>query len=88
MADEKLKQVRDQVARLALKTQAEAAQHIYTCPRCERLFLIAYDAHADQFGETHGTPYPIVDMHPADVWRLTRELLPEFRPCTNWPKGF
>jgi hypothetical protein len=77
MVDDGLKRVRDRYGRWALKAQAEAAEHIRTCPRCERLFLVAYEATVDQMK---------VMVFPSKVWLITMELLPEFRQCSSWPK--
>ncbi len=51
MADDRLKQVRNRVGRGMLKSLAVSVEHIRTCPRCERLFLVAYEASADQSEE-------------------------------------
>lgn len=86
MDRDNVKQARDRNGRRALKTQAEVAEHIRTCARCERLFLVAYEASADQWEQDHPAPSRHLWVHPSEVWLITRELLREFRECSNWPK--
>ena len=82
MADDQLKQVRNRIGRGMLKSLAVSVEHIRTCPRCERLFLVAYEASADQSEENR----PAVAA-PTDVWIIIKEQLREFRQCADWPKG-
>jgi hypothetical protein len=87
MADERLKRHRDRLGRLALKGQAEAAEHIRICPRCERLFLVAYEASADRLGGLYPNLPRALAIPSTDVWLITKDLLREFRQCQGWPKG-
>src|SRR5271156_7204278 len=73
---------RNQIGRWVLRQLAEASEHIRTCPRCERLFLVAYEASADQSEENR----PAVAAS-TDVWLIIKEQLREFRQCADWPKG-
>jgi hypothetical protein len=65
-----------------LKTLSISVEHIRTCPRCERLFLVAYEESADRLRED-----PPVIVVPTDVWLIIKEQLREFRQCVDWPKG-
>ena len=38
----------EMIARQALKSHAEAAEHIRDCARCERLFITAYEVELEQ----------------------------------------
>ena len=82
MADDQLRRMRNLYGRLVLKRLAESAEHIRNCPRCERLFLIAYEASADQLKEN-----PPALLVPTDVWLIIKEQVREFRQCAGWPKG-
>ena len=64
------------------KSLAMSVEHIRTCPRCERLFLVAYEASVDQSEENR----PAVVAF-TDVWLIIKEQLREFRQCADWPKG-
>jgi predicted urease superfamily metal-dependent hydrolase len=89
MAEDRLKQARYVCGRETLKAQALAAQHILTCPRGQRLFLVAYEAHVEQWEKANPLigGRPALGLNPAEVWLITKELLREFRQCTDWPKG-
>lgn len=82
MADDRLKLVRNRIGRGMLKSLAVSVEHIRTCPRCERLFLVAYEASADQSEENR----PALAA-PTDVWLIIKEQLREFRQCESWPHG-
>lgn len=82
MADDHLKRLRNQYGRRLLRVLAESVEHICNCPRCERLFLVAYEASADRLRED-----PPVIVVPTDVWLIIKEQLREFRQCADWPKG-
>ena len=86
MADDALKQARNRYGRLALKALSESVEHIRNCPRCERLFLVAYEASADQLGESNPDFPKLFIISPTDVWLIIKELLHEFRQCAGWPK--
>lgn len=79
MADPINKEQIHMVGRQLLKIQAQAAEHIRGCSRCERLFLVAFEATAEQLDQAP-------TLH-SEVWLLTRELLREFRQCSDWPRG-
>jgi hypothetical protein len=85
MADDVLKQARYRYGRWALKTLSESAEHIRTCPRCERLFLVAYEASAEQLGGIDPDSPKMITISSTDVWLITKELLHEFRQCEGWP---
>jgi hypothetical protein len=85
MADDVLKQARNRFGRSALKALSESADHIRTCPRCEKLFLGAYEASADQLDRINPHLPKAMFVSPTDVWLIVRELLHEFRQCAGWP---
>jgi hypothetical protein len=85
MTDDVLKQARNRFGRSALKALADSADHIRTCPRCERLFLVAYEASADQLDRMNPNLPKAILVSPTDVWLIVKELLPEFRQCVDWP---
>ena len=90
MADDQLRLMINQAGRLMLNSLAVSVEHIRTCPRCERLFLVAFEASADQLEEN--APAPLAATTDAwspipDVWSLIKEQLREFRQCAGWPKG-
>jgi hypothetical protein len=89
MAKDRLKEARYVCGRETLNAQALVAAHIRTCSRCERLFLVAFEAHVEQWEKADGLigGRPAVSIDPAEVWLITKELLPEFRQCTDWPQG-
>ncbi len=82
MAGDHLKRVRNMYGRGILKSLAVSLENIRTCPRCERLFLVAYEASADQSEDN----LPAVAAS-TDVWLIIKEQLRDFRQCTDWPKG-
>jgi len=86
MADDVLKQARMRFGRSALKTLAESVEHIRACPRCERLFLVAYEASAEQRGGIDPDSPKMITVSSTDVWLITKELLHDFRQCAGWPK--
>jgi hypothetical protein len=85
MAEDVLKGARNRFGRQALKALSDSADHIRTCPRCERLFLIAYEANADQFGSIYPQLPKAMIVSSTEVWLIVKELLPEFRQCVDWP---
>ena len=85
MADDILNQARKRFGRFALKTLSESVEHIRACPRCERLFLVAYEASAEQLGGTNPDSPKMITVSSTDVWLITKELLHEFRQCAGWP---
>ena len=89
MVEDRLKHARDVCGRELLKAQSQAAQHISTCPRCEKIFLIAHGSHIEQLDRVNpvSRAFPAIGLHPAEVWLITKELLCEFRQCTDWPNG-
>jgi hypothetical protein len=68
--------------RILLKAQVQAAEHIRDCPRCERLFLVAFEAADSEWIELNQ-----VKTGASDGWAIIKELLPEFRQCGGWPPG-
>jgi hypothetical protein len=86
MADDVLKEARKRYGRFALKTLAESVEHIRACPRCERLFLVAYEASEEQSGGIDPDSPKMITVSSTDVWLITKELLHEFRQCAGWPK--
>lgn len=86
MAGDVLKQARNRFGRSALKTLAESVEHIRACPRCERLFLVAYEASAEQSGGMDPDSPKMIMVSSRDVWLIIKELLHEFRQCKGWPK--
>jgi len=85
--DEFKKIARLKSARWALNALAEAAQHIRTCNRCERIFLTAYDAYTERLAEGERANSEMqYAMHPSDVWSMTKEILVDLRQCESWPK--
>ena len=79
MADPINKEQIRMIGRQLLNAQAQAAEHIRSCSRCQRLFLVAFEAAAEQLDQA-------ATIH-SEVWLLTRELLREFRQCSDWPRG-
>ena len=85
MANDVLKQVRNRFGRSALKALSESVNHVRTCPRCERLFLVAFEAGADESDRINPNLPKAMLLSPAYVWLIVKELLPEFRQCVDWP---
>lgn len=85
MADDVLKQARKRYGRFALKTLAESVEHIRACPRCERLFLVAYEPTAE-LGGIDPDSLKMITVSSTDVWLIIKELLHGFRQCAGWPK--
>jgi hypothetical protein len=89
MGEDRLRQARYVCGRETLKAQVLAAEHIRTCRRCERVFLIGFEAHVEQWEKAKGLigGRPVLNIDPAEVWVITKELLREFRECPDWPQG-
>ncbi len=86
MAGDVLKKARNRFGRAALNTLVESVNHIRTCPRCERLFLVAYEASAEQLGGIDPDSAKMITVSSTGVWLITKDLLHEFRQCAGWPK--
>jgi hypothetical protein len=68
-------------ATVALKAQTKAAQHLETCERCRRLFIVAVEESAeDEASLLHS-------LGEGGVFGLTAKVIRELRTCPEWPAG-
>lgn len=64
-------------AKAALKAQTKAAQHMEACARCQRLFLSALKASAEE------DPMFLRE----GAFGITVKIIRELRDCSEWPTG-
>ncbi|MGA6969996.1 MAG: hypothetical protein WBY93_00080 [Candidatus Binatus sp.] len=85
MAEDVLKGLRNRFGREAPQPLSESVNHVRTCSRCERLFLVAYEASADESDRINPNLPKAMLLSAKYVWLIVKELLPEFRQCVDWP---